>query len=94
VFWLGFCIGVVFGSTANPTEGLKMSISFDQLAMDGPTGPRRRSRTDRRVRSRLRELCEEVLASYRMAQGQDLVTPDEREQAEQMLRSLTPRLSR
>ena len=71
-----------------------MSISIEQLAMNGPMGPRRRTRTDRRVRSRLRDLCEEVLASYRMAQGQDLVTPDEREQAEQILRSLTPKLSR
>jgi hypothetical protein len=70
-----------------------MSISIDQLAMDGPMGPRR-SRRDRRVRSRLRELCEEVLASYRLAQGQDVVTPEEREIAEQTLRNLTPRLGR
>ena len=71
-----------------------MSISIEQLAMDGPMGPRRRSRTDRRVRGRLRELCEEVLASYRLAQGQDIVTPEEREIAQQTLRNLTPRLSR
>ena len=71
-----------------------MSISIEQLAMEGPMGPRRRTRRDRRVKGRLRELCEEVLASYRMAQGQDLVTPDEREAAQQMLRSLTPRLAR
>jgi hypothetical protein len=56
-------------------------------------GPRR-SQDDRRVRGRLRELCEEVLASYRVAQGQDLVTPEERDQAKQMLRSLTPRVVR
>jgi len=41
-----------------------------------------------------RELCEEVLASYRVAQGQDLVTPEERDTAQQMLRSLTPRVAR
>jgi hypothetical protein len=46
------------------------------------------------MRGRLRELCEEVLASYRIAQGEDLVTPDERDSAEQMLRTLTPRLAR
>jgi hypothetical protein len=56
-------------------------------------GPRR-SREDRRMRGRLRELCDEVLASYRVAQGQDLVTPEERDQAQQMLRSLTPRVAR
>lgn len=71
-----------------------MSASIDMFANDGPMGSRRRSQRDRRIRGRLRELCEEVLASYRMAQGQDLVTPDEREQAEQMLRSMTPTLVR
>lgn len=71
-----------------------MSISIEQLAIDGPMGPRRRGRNDRRIRSRLRELCEEVLASYRLAQGQDVVTPEEREIAEQTLRNFTPRLSR
>jgi hypothetical protein len=73
---------------------LTMSISIEALAVDGPMGPRRRTRTDRRVRGRLRELCEEVLASYRLAQGQDIVTPEEREAAEQTLRTMTPRLAR
>ena len=71
-----------------------MSVSIDHLINEGPTGPRRRSRGDRRVRGRLRELCEEVLASYRLAQGQDVVTPEEREAAKQTLRSLAPRLAR
>lgn len=70
-----------------------MSVSTNELTSRGPNGPRR-SRRDRRVRGRLRELCEEVLASYRVAQGEDLVTPDERDSAEHMLRSLTPRLAR
>ena len=55
-------------------------------------GPRRGG--DRRLRARLRELCDEVLASYRIAQGEDLVTPDERSEAEQMLRNLTPSVIR
>lgn len=55
-------------------------------------GPRRGS--DRRLRTRLRELCDEVLASYRVAQGEDLVTPDERQEAEQLLRNLTPSMAR
>jgi hypothetical protein len=70
-----------------------MSVSTNDLASRAPQGPRR-SRQDRRIRGRLRELCDEVLASYRMAQGADLVTPDERDAAEHMLRSFTPRLAR
>lgn len=54
----------------------------------------RRSRQDRRTRVRLRELCEEVLASYRMAQGQDLLSSEERESAQQVLRQLTPSVAR
>jgi len=66
----------------------------------GPQGPRRQRENradgagDRRTRGRLRELCEEVLASYRIAQGEDLVTPEDRQVAGQVLRSLTPRVAR
>ena len=55
--------------------------------------PRRRSQ-DRRTRTRLRELCEEVLASYRLAQGQDLLSSEERESAQQVLRQLAPQVAR
>lgn len=54
----------------------------------------RRNRQDRRTRNRLRELCDEVLASYRLAQGQDLLSTEERESAQQVLRQLTPRMAR
>ena len=54
----------------------------------------RRNRQDRRTRVRLRDLCEEVLASYRMAQGQDLLSSEERESAQQVLRQLTPAVAR
>ncbi len=54
----------------------------------------RRNRQDRRTRVRLRDLCEEVLASYRMAQGQDLLSSEERESAQQVLRQLTPSVAR
>ncbi|HET9452839.1 MAG TPA: hypothetical protein VFO66_01045 [Gemmatimonadaceae bacterium] len=54
----------------------------------------RRNRQDRRTRVRLRELCEEVLASYRLAQGQDLLSSEERESAQQVLRVLTPQVAR
>lgn len=54
----------------------------------------RRQRQDRRTRARLRDLCDEVLASYRLAQGQDLLSPEEREAAKQVLRDLTPQVAR
>ena len=58
----------------------------------GPVG-QRRLRSERRLKGRLRELCEEVLASYRVAVGEDFVTPDDREVAEQHLRTMTPTLA-
>jgi hypothetical protein len=54
----------------------------------------RRQRQDRRTKGRLRELCDEVLASYRLAQGQDLLSQEERESAKQVLRQLTPNVAR
>jgi hypothetical protein len=65
-----------------------MSASTFQFVSRMPQAPRR-GRADRRTRSRLRELCDEVLASYRMAQGQDLLTQEDREEAEQVLRKVT-----
>ena len=53
----------------------------------------RRTRSERRTKTRLRELCDEVLASYRLAVGEDFVTPDDREVAQQYLRSMTPKLA-
>jgi hypothetical protein len=60
-------------------------------------GPRRqrtdRRNADRRTRGRLRELCDEVLASYRLAQGDQLLTTEERDSARHILRRVTPRLA-
>ena len=53
-----------------------------------------RDGNERRTRNRLRELCDEVLASYRIAQGQDFVTAEDRDAASQLLRSLAPRAAR
>ena len=54
---------------------------------------RRRSTSERRTKGRLRELCDEVLASYRLAIGEDLVTEEERESAQNQLRTFVPRLA-
>lgn len=63
---------------------------------NGHRGPRslRRRRSERRTRWRLRELCDEVLASYRVAIGADLVTTEDRLLANQVLRGVTIRASR
>ena len=45
---------------------------------------------ERRTRPRLRELCDEVLASFRVARERDLLSADEREQAHRFLDRLTP----
>lgn len=48
---------------------------------------------DRRTRLRLRDLCDEVLASYRVARECDLWSAGEREEAKSMLSGLVPQLS-
>ena len=53
-----------------------------------------RKRPERRTHQRLRDLCDEVLASYRIAIGADLVTPEDRLFANQVLRSVTLRAAR
>lgn len=62
---------------------------FDSAAVSRP----RRRTNDRRTLGRLRELCDEVLASYRLAQGSDLFPDAEREAAKQVLRGVAPLVS-
>ena len=70
-----------------------MFASMSDILERGPQGPRRKA-ADRRQRGRLRELCDEILASYRLAQGQDLLSAEDRRSAEEILRGLTPRVAR
>jgi hypothetical protein len=67
-----------------------MTASTFEFASRAAQMPRRRSK-DRRTLGRLRELCDEVLASYRLAQGEDVVTAEDREIANQVLRGIGPR---
>lgn len=46
--------------------------------------------SDRRSRRRLRELCDEVLASYRVASDRDVITDSDRAEAKSMLARLAP----
>jgi hypothetical protein len=59
----------------------------------GSTGPVRVSR-ERRERGRLRELCDEVLASFRVAQSQELISERELMESRALLATMTPALSR
>jgi hypothetical protein len=44
--------------------------------------------TERRTKLRLRELCEEVLASYNQARGRDLFSSDDRKTARDLMASV------
>jgi hypothetical protein len=46
---------------------------------------------DRRSRRRLRDLCDEVLASYRVASGKDLFSEADRAEARAILAKVTQR---
>jgi len=52
-------------------------------------GPRAVS-SDRRERRRLRDLCDEVLASFRVASNRDPISEQDRAAAMQLLPRLTP----
>lgn len=45
--------------------------------------------TDRRTKLRLRELCDEVVASYRQARGEELFSSDDRRTARELMASVT-----
>lgn len=47
---------------------------------------------ERRERSRLRELCDEVLASFRVAQDRELISEREIAESRKLLATMTPAL--
>jgi len=62
--------------------------TIDRRAADRP------DTTLRRTRLRLRDLCDEVLASYRVAHGDDPVSEADREAAAPLLGAVGPRRAR
>ena len=46
--------------------------------------------TDRRQLSRLRDICDEVLASFRLAAGQDPISEQDREAARELMGGVAP----
>lgn len=49
---------------------------------------------ERRSLHRLRDLCDEVIASFRVAQGSEMLSPAERSEANAVLAQLTPSVAR
>jgi hypothetical protein len=66
-----------------------MSIQIISPAEAAGKGPRRVP-DNRRTRHHLRELCDEVLASYRAAKSYDLFAEDERDEARAILARIVP----
>lgn len=60
-----------------------------QTVRSRAVGPKSVS-SDRRNRRRLRELCDEVLASYRIASDRDVITESDRADARLVLASIAP----
>jgi len=52
------------------------------------TTARSNQASDRRTKLRLRDLCDEVLASYNQARGQDLFSSDDRKAARELMASV------
>ena len=50
----------------------------------------RRTDADRRQRVHLRDLCDEVLASFHVANGQDPISEQDRAAAKELMSGLTP----
>jgi hypothetical protein len=50
--------------------------------------------SERRSHRRLRDLCDEVLASYRVASDRDVITESDRATARTMLASIAPLTAR
>jgi len=61
------------------------------LASSRLAGPRPIA-SDRRQRTRLRELCDEVLASFRLASDQDPISEQDRQAALELLPRVAPRM--
>ena len=58
-----------------------------------PADDRRTSPADRRTKGRLRELCDEVIASHRVATAKDPIDEDTRREAQALLARIQPALA-
>jgi hypothetical protein len=68
-------------------------MRFRSATAAAPTDDRRTTAADRRTRGRLRELCDEVIASHRVATASDPIGDDARREAQALLEKIQPRLA-
>lgn len=68
-----------------------MSTTVRPNASIASTSDIESSADDRRQRTRLRELCDEVLASFRVASGEDVLSAEDRREARTLLDRFAPR---
>lgn len=76
---------------AKPENPEPMQTSNSQAPL-APRAPRKTA--DRRTLLRLRDLCDEVLASYRVAHESEVISDRDRADARAMLGRMTPGLAR
>ncbi len=83
--WPGFCLG---GSPIRePTLPLILRTT-DMKHAAAATNVNANRAMERRTKLRLRELCDEVLASYHQARGHELFSSDDRETARGLITSV------
>jgi hypothetical protein len=70
----------------NPQAAIRTVARYRRRATPGPQPVV----DERRSQMRLRELCDEVLASYRIAADQELFSDAEREEARALLARVVP----
>ena len=68
-------------------------MRFRSATAAAPTDDRRTTAADRRTRGRLRELCDEVIASHRVATARDPIAEDERREAQALLAQIQPTIA-
>jgi len=71
-----------------------MTIAPRSAAADSADAGPRSVSPNRRSRPHLRELCDEVLASFRVAREREVVSDGDRQAAHTVLAGLTPSLRR
>lgn len=77
-------------SVVSSVQPLAASPAGQSAAAAGP----RAVADNRRSRPHLRELCDEVLASFRAARERDVLSDGDRQAAQSLLPTLTPSLRR
>lgn len=68
---------------------MPVSVPTSATLIVDPAGPQPVA-ANRRTRARLRDLCDEVLASFRVARDRELITDRDRLDARAVLAGLTP----